>query len=39
MRGCHAIYVATAEALDEALVTLDQDQMDCGAAVVRTRRP
>jgi len=39
IRGCDAIYVALAQQLGMELVTLDGDQLDRGAAVVRTRTP
>ena len=39
VRGCDAIYVALAQQLGMELVTLDGDQLDRGAAVVRTRTP
>ena len=39
IRGCDAIYVALAERLDDHLVSLDNQQLDRGAAVVETRRP
>ncbi len=39
MRGCDAVYVALAEQLGEDLVTLDQQQLERGAAVVVTRKP
>lgn len=39
IRGCDAIYVALAEQLDDELVTLDQQQLERGAAVVTTRSP
>ena len=39
IRGCDALYVALAEALDDELVTLDQQQQKRGAAVVSTRGP
>jgi predicted nucleic acid-binding protein len=39
IRGCDAIYVALAEQLDDCLVTLDQQQLECGAAVVTIRKP
>lgn len=39
IRGCDAIYLALAEQLGAELVTLDQQQLERGAAVVTTRRP
>lgn len=39
LRGCDALYVATAEQYGDALVTLDEEQLGRGAAVVRTMRP
>jgi predicted nucleic acid-binding protein len=39
IRGCDAIYVALAEQLGAELVTLDQQQLERGAAVVTTRKP
>jgi predicted nucleic acid-binding protein len=39
IRGCDAIYIALAESLGEELVTLDDQQLARGAAVVRTRKP
>ena len=39
IRGCDAIYVALAEQLGAELVTLDQQQLERGAAVVTTRTP
>jgi len=39
LRGCDAVYVATAEHLGDALVTLDDEQLSLGAAVVSTLRP
>ncbi len=39
IRGCDAIYVALAEQLSDHLVTLDQQQLERGAAVVTTRKP
>ncbi len=39
VRGCDAVYVALAEALNEELVTLDRQQQERGAAVVSTRSP
>lgn len=39
IRGCDAIYIALAESLGDELVTLDDQQLIRGAAVVRTRKP
>jgi len=39
IRGCDAIYVALAEQLDDHLVTLDQQQLERGAAVVTVYKP
>lgn len=39
LRGCDSIFVALAEHLGEALVTLDQEQLRRGASVVATRQP
>ncbi|MEW5960679.1 MAG: PIN domain-containing protein [Chloroflexota bacterium] len=39
LRGCDAIYVALAEQLGDELVTLDQQQLERGAALVTTRKP
>jgi predicted nucleic acid-binding protein len=39
LRGCNAVYVALAEELADCLVTLDQQQLERGAAVVTTRCP
>ena len=39
IRGCDAIYVALAQQLGMELVTLDSDQLDRGAAVIKTRTP
>ena len=39
IRGCDAIYVALAEQLDDHLVTLDQQQLERGAAVVTVHKP
>jgi predicted nucleic acid-binding protein len=39
IRGCDAVYVALAEQLSEALVTLDRQQLERGAAVVAVRAP
>ncbi len=39
IRGCDAIYVALAEQLGGELVSLDQQQLERGAAVVTARRP
>ena len=39
IRGCDAIYLALAEQLGDYVVTLDQQQLQRGAAVVTTRKP
>lgn len=39
LRGCDAIYVALAQQLGETLVTLDEEQLARGTAVVTTVRP
>ncbi len=39
LRGCDALYIAVAEESGEILVTLDEEQLTRGAAVVRTGRP
>jgi len=39
IRGCDAVYVALAEQLSDALVTLDRQQREQGAAVVPVRAP
>lgn len=39
IRGSDAVYVALAEHLDTELITLDQQQLERGRAVVRARRP
>lgn len=39
IRGCDAIYLALAEQLGDELVTLDQQQLERGAAIVATRKP
>jgi predicted nucleic acid-binding protein len=39
IRGCDAVYLALAEQLGDCLVTLDQQQLERGAAVVITRKP
>jgi predicted nucleic acid-binding protein len=39
VRGCDSIYIALAEQLGEELITLDQQQLERGAMVVKTRRP
>lgn len=39
IRGCDAVYVALAHSRHECLVTLDQQQLDRGSAVVETRQP
>ena len=39
IRGCDAVYVALAEQLATELMTLDNQQLDRGRAVVVTKRP
>lgn len=39
IRGGDAIYVALAEQLGDELVTLDQQQLERGTAIVTTRKP
>lgn len=39
IRGCDAVYVALAEQLSDALVTLDRQLLERGAAVVPARAP
>jgi len=39
IRGCDAVYVALADQMDDCLVTLDEQQLERGAAVTVTRRP
>jgi predicted nucleic acid-binding protein len=39
LRGCDALYVALAEQLEAALVTLDQEQLERGTAVIPTHLP
>ncbi|RME46244.1 MAG: PIN domain-containing protein [Chloroflexi bacterium] len=39
VRGCDAIYLAVAKQLDDQLITLDQQQLQRGAAIVPTARP
>lgn len=39
LRGADSIYVATADTQDATLVTWDQEMLDRGAAVVKTRTP
>lgn len=39
IRGCDAIYVALAEQLGDTLITLDEQQLARGGAVVSTREP
>ena len=39
IRGCDAVYVALADQLGDPLVTLDRQQLECGAAIVVTRQP
>lgn len=39
IRGCDAVYVALAEQLGDYLITLDQEQLQRGAAVITTQQP
>lgn len=39
LRGCDAVYVAVAEMLGAALITLDTEMLTRGAPVAQTRRP
>lgn len=39
LRGCDALYAALAEQLGAELVTLDQEQVERGTAVIPTRHP
>ncbi len=39
IRGCDAVYVALAEQLNDCLVTLDQQQLERGAAVATVCKP
>ena len=39
IRGCDAIYVALASKLEDCLITLDQQQLERGGAVVSVGRP
>jgi len=39
IRGCDAIYVATAREYNEPLITLDQQQLDRASSVVQTLEP
>ena len=39
IRGCDAVYVALADHLSDTLVTLDQQQLERGAALVTVRAP
>ncbi|MEA3441695.1 MAG: type II toxin-antitoxin system VapC family toxin [Chloroflexota bacterium] len=39
IRGCDAVYVAVAAQLDDALVTLDQQQLKRAASIIRVRKP
>ena len=39
IRGCDAVYVALADLSGDALVTLDRQQLERGAAVAAVRRP
>jgi predicted nucleic acid-binding protein len=39
IRGCDAVYIALADQLGDALVTLDRQQLERGAGIVVTRQP
>ena len=39
IRGCDAVYIALAEQTNQALVTLDQQQLKRGAAIITTISP
>jgi predicted nucleic acid-binding protein len=39
IRGCDAVYVVLADQLRDTLVTLDQQQLERGAALVNARAP
>lgn len=39
IRGCDAVYMALADQVGDCLVTLDEQQLERGAAAVVTRRP
>ena len=39
IRGCDAVYAAVAAQLDDALVTLDRQQLKRAASVIRVRKP
>ncbi len=39
IHGCDALYVALAQELGDYLATLDQQQLERGAAVITTHRP
>lgn len=39
IRGCDAIYVALAQKLDQPLITLDAQQLERAAAIVKTEKP
>ena len=39
IRGCDAVYVALADQLGDCLITLDEQQLECGAAIVDAREP
>jgi predicted nucleic acid-binding protein len=39
IRGCDAVYVALADEMGDCLFTLDEQQLQRGAAVAVTRRP
>lgn len=39
IRGCDAVYVALARELGDCLITLDRQQLERGAAIVKVRTP
>lgn len=39
IRGCDAVYIALADQLGDCLITLDQQQLERGAAIVAVREP
>ena len=39
IRGCDAIYVATAKRFSETLITLNRQQLERAVSIVKTRRP
>jgi predicted nucleic acid-binding protein len=39
VRGCDAVYIALADQLEDSLVTLDNQQLERGNAVIETRKP